>query len=42
VRIDENTTLRISAIAGSGVAFATIVDPMTGDTAFIPATPSQQ
>jgi hypothetical protein len=42
VKIDENTTLRITAVAGSGVAFATIVDPSTGDTSFIAATPSQQ
>ena len=41
-RIDENTTLRVTALAGTGVAFATIVDPFTGDTAFVPATPSQQ
>jgi hypothetical protein len=42
VKIDESTTLRVSAIAGSGVAFASIVDPATGDSVFIAATPSQQ
>jgi len=42
VHVDENTTLRVTAVAGTGVAFATIVDPATGDSAFVAATPSQQ
>ena len=41
VTIDENTTLRITAIAGTGVGFATVVEP-NGDNEFIPAVPSQQ
>lgn len=41
VRLDETTTIRITAMASTGVAFATIVDP-NGDTEYIPAVPSQQ
>jgi hypothetical protein len=39
--ITDATTIRISAVAGSGVAFATVVDA-NGDTQFIPAAPSQK
>ena len=39
--IDDTTTLRISVVAGSGVAYASIVDP-GGSTDFIPAVPAQQ
>lgn len=39
--IDDTTTLRISVIAGSGVAYASIVDP-GGSTDFIAAVPAQQ
>ncbi|HUP48293.1 MAG TPA: hypothetical protein VNA04_05835 [Thermoanaerobaculia bacterium] len=41
VRLDETTTLRFSAIAGTGVAFATIVEE-NGDSEFIGAHPTQQ
>jgi hypothetical protein len=41
VRLDESTTLRVTAIAGTGVAFATVVEP-TGDNEFIAAIPAQQ
>lgn len=41
VSIEEMTTIRITAIAGTGVAFASIVDP-GGDTQFIAALPAQQ
>jgi hypothetical protein len=41
VTIDENTTLRLTAIAGTGVGFATVVE-VNGDNEFIPAVPSQQ
>lgn len=39
--LDETTTLRISVVAGSGVAYASIVDP-GGSTDFIAAVPAQQ
>lgn len=41
IGLDETITLRITAIAGTGVAFATVVDP-SGDTQFIAAIPAQQ
>ena len=41
VAIDPATTIRITPLAGSGVAFATVVDA-NGDTQFIPAVPSQK
>ncbi len=41
IPIDETTTVRVTAIAGTGVAFASIVDP-SGDTQFIAAIPAQQ
>lgn len=41
VRIDESTTIRITSIAGTGVAFATIVEP-SGEADFIAAIPTQQ
>ncbi|HEX7152962.1 MAG TPA: hypothetical protein VF618_15850 [Thermoanaerobaculia bacterium] len=40
VRLDESTTLRVTAIAGTGVAFATVVEP-SGDNEFIAAIPAQ-
>lgn len=41
VKIDESSTIRITVIAGSGVGFATVVDP-DGDNHVIAAVPSQQ
>ena len=41
VKIDESATIRITAIAGTGVGFATVVEP-NGDNHVIPAVPSQQ
>jgi len=41
VTLDDTMTLRITAIAGTGVAFATIVES-TGDTEFVAAIPAQQ
>jgi hypothetical protein len=40
VKIDETMTVRVTVIAGTGVAFATIVDP-SGDSEFISAIPAQ-
>lgn len=40
-KIDESTTVRVTAIAGTGVAFATAVEP-DGESEFIPAIPAQQ
>jgi hypothetical protein len=39
--IDESTTIRITVVAGTGVAFATVVDP-GGDNSFVAAIPAQQ
>jgi hypothetical protein len=41
ISIEDATTIRVTAIAGTGVAFASIVDP-GGDTQFIAALPAQQ
>ncbi|MEO6487939.1 MAG: hypothetical protein ABIO78_08375 [Thermoanaerobaculia bacterium] len=41
VQLDDTMTIRITAIAGTGVAFATVVES-TGDTEFLAATPAQQ
>ena len=41
VKLDETMTLRFTAIAGTGVAFATIVE-VNGDSEFIAAHPTQQ
>jgi hypothetical protein len=41
VAITDATTIRISALAGTGVAFATVADA-NGDTHFIAAVPSQK
>jgi hypothetical protein len=41
VQLDESMTVRISAIAGSGVGFATVVTS-DGDSEFIAAIPAQQ
>ena len=40
-RLDETTTVRIIVIAGTGVGFATVVEP-NGDSEFIGAIPAQQ
>lgn len=41
VKLDETMTLRITVIAGTGVAHASVVD-IDGNSHFIPATPTQQ
>ena len=41
VTLDETMTLRITVIAGTGVAYASVIDA-EGNTNFIPATPTQQ
>jgi len=41
VRLDETMTVRITVIAGTGVAFATVVES-SGDSAFLSAIPAQQ
>jgi hypothetical protein len=41
VKLDETMTVRITVIAGTGVAFATVVD-YSGDSEFIAAIPAQQ
>ena len=41
VKIDETATIRLTAIAGTGVGFATVVEP-NGDNHAIAAVPSQQ
>jgi len=41
VTLDESMTIRITPIAGTGVAFASIVD-VNGDNQFIAAVPAQQ
>ena len=41
VNFDETMTLRIRVIAGTGVAYASVVDA-EGNTNFIPATPTQE
>ena len=41
VQIDETMTVRVTVIAGTGVAFATVVEP-SGDSEFIAAIPAQQ
>lgn len=41
VKLDESMTVRITAIAGTGVGFATVVGA-TGDSEFIAAIPAQQ
>lgn len=38
--LDETTTLRFTAIAGTGVGYATVIEP-NGDSEFIPAYPTQ-
>ncbi len=40
-QIDENVTIHITAIAGTGAAFAAVVAP-NGETEFLRAVPSQQ
>jgi hypothetical protein len=41
VRLDETITVRVTVIAGTGVGFATIVEP-GGDSEFIAAIPAEQ
>jgi len=41
VTLDETMTVRITVIAGTGVAFATVVD-YGGDSEYIAAIPAQQ
>jgi hypothetical protein len=41
VKLDETTTVRITVIAGTGVGFATVVEP-SGDSEFIAAIPAEQ
>ena len=41
VRLHETTTVRITVIAGTGVGFATVVEP-SGDSEFIAAIPAEQ
>jgi hypothetical protein len=40
VTLDETTTLRFTAIAGTGVGYATVIEP-NGDSEFIAAHPAQ-
>jgi hypothetical protein len=41
IAVDETMTLRVTAIAGTGAAFATVVEP-DGDSHFLTAVPSGQ
>lgn len=41
VRLDATMTVRVTVIAGTGVAFASVVEP-NGDSEFIAAIPTQQ
>lgn len=41
VTLDDTTTIRITPIAGTGVAFASVIEA-NGDTQFIAAVPAQQ
>jgi hypothetical protein len=41
VKLDETTTVRITVIAGTGVGFATVVEP-SGDSEFLAAIPAEQ
>ena len=41
VKLDETITVRVTVIAGTGVGFATIVEP-GGDSEFIAAIPAEQ
>jgi len=41
VKLDETVTVRVTVIAGTGVGFATIVEP-GGDSEFIAAIPAEQ
>jgi hypothetical protein len=41
VRLDETTSVHVSVVAGTCIAYATVVD-VNGDTQFIAALPSQQ
>lgn len=40
VSLDENVALHVEMMAGTGIAYATVVDGATGDSQFIPAVPS--
>jgi hypothetical protein len=41
VKLDETMTVRVTVIAGTGVAYATVVE-YSGDSEFIAAIPAQQ
>ena len=41
VKLDETTTIHVTMIAGSGVAYASVTT-VTGDTQFLPAVPSPE
>jgi hypothetical protein len=41
VKLDETMTVRVTVIAGTGVAYATIAE-YNGDSEFIAAIPAQQ
>lgn len=41
VKVDETMSIRIAVVAGTGVAFATVIEP-NGDHEFIAAIPAQQ
>ena len=41
VTLDGTTTVRITPVAGTGVAFASVIE-VNGDSQFIPAVPAQQ
>jgi hypothetical protein len=41
LRLDETTSVHVTLIAGTCIAYATVIDP-NGDTQFIAALPSQQ
>lgn len=41
VKLDETTTVRITVVAGTGVGFATVIEP-SGNSEFIAAIPAEQ
>ena len=40
VPLDQSVAVHIEMVAGTGIAYATVVDGATGDSQFIPAVPS--
>lgn len=42
VPLDASVAVHVEMIAGTGIAYATVVDGATGDSQFIPAVPSQR